>query len=147
MPNNRRTRKIYYLDNQLALSNYLSEIKNFEFSLLLYLYREAGYDVARKWLDDLKQFQTERNNPNRVKPKPANKNYKHGNHKSKTQITMGKGKPGKISDLVGLTNLALGQRQTALRMLEDYGIEISQNYINSCLNLHKDVKYQDSQIA
>jgi hypothetical protein len=147
MPNNKRTRKIYYLDNQLAVNNYLPDVRHFEFSLLLYLYREAGYDVARKWLDDLKRFEAERNDPNRVKPEPTNLNYKHGNHKGKTRITTGMGKPGEPSDLVGLEEIALGQKQTALMMLKSYGVEISQNYVNFCLKLHKDVEYQNEQAS
>ena len=147
MPNNKQTRKNYYLDNQDAVRSQLPKIRHFEFNLLIHLYKEAGYEVARKYLNDLKQFHTERNDPNRVKPKPTNLNYKKCNPKGITRITKGKGKQGKASDLVGLEEIALEQQQTALTMLRDYGIEISQNYVNFCLKIHQGVEYQNEQTA
>lgn len=139
---------LYHLDDQLIVNRYAPEIRQLEFKLLIYLYREAGYDIARQYLDGLIQFETVRNSPGYVKPEPTNQHRRHGNWWNGKPIEdFVKGTPGKKSDLKGLNTLEIGQQQTALRMLKDYGIEISQKYVNSCLKLHKDVEYQNEQAS
>lgn len=130
----------YNLDDQLIIDRYVPEIRQFEFKLLIYLYREAGYDTARKYLDGLKRFETERNSPGYVKPEISNQKRRHGNWKRKNPQII-----GTVDDLEGLSELDVGQKQTALRMVTDYGAKYSQNYINCCLKLNNLAENQNRQ--
>lgn len=128
------TDRIYHLDNTDVLRRHLPEVRKPEFRMLLEIYRTGGYETAKKFLDNIKKYETEKKIQNRTVPYSKNKQK----IKREKSIKQAKPQPKKLKEdreLTGLDQLDYAQQKTALQMRKDYGYSVSQNYINNCLKI------------